>query len=110
MRVPTRIRFMLRSSSHLTAILLMVASAGLAAAQDAGAVVRTTEGSLAGTTVDGVRSFKGVPYAAPPVGNLRWKPPQPVTPWKEVRAANAYSPMCITPGGGGAEGFYGGGG
>ncbi|MEO8184154.1 MAG: carboxylesterase family protein [Deltaproteobacteria bacterium] len=49
----------------------------------------TLDGVLEGTlSADGtVRSFKGIPYAAPPVGPLRWKPPQPVTPWKTVRRA-----------------------
>jgi para-nitrobenzyl esterase len=41
---------------------------------------------------DRVRTFKGIPYAAPPVGPLRWKPPQPVTPWTGVRSAVDYGP------------------
>ena len=45
--------------------------------------VRTPDGVLEGViSADGlVRTFKGIPYAAPPVGNLRWKEPQPVKPW-----------------------------
>jgi para-nitrobenzyl esterase len=38
-----------------------------------------------------VRTYRGIPYAAPPVGNLRWKPPQPVTPWEGTRACTDYS-------------------
>jgi para-nitrobenzyl esterase len=38
--------------------------------------------------------FKGIPYAAPPVGDLRWKPPQPVTPWTEPLACTAFGPAC----------------
>ena len=45
-------------------------------------VVNVEGGEIAGVIDRGVRVFKGIPYAAPPVGALRWKPPQPVTPWK----------------------------
>lgn len=45
---------------------------------------------------DGV--YKGIPYAAPPVGNLRWKPPQPATPWTEPRRFDAFGPACPQPG------------
>ena len=57
------------------------------------AMVQIDSGALAGT--DGaVRSFKGIPFAAPPVGELRWRPPQAVTPWTGVRAATAFGPDC----------------
>jgi para-nitrobenzyl esterase len=44
-----------------------------------------------------VRSFLGIPFAAPPVGPLRWKPPQPVAPWKEVKQTTAFGPRCMQP-------------
>ena len=44
-----------------------------------------TGGKIAGTAVDGLGEFKGIPFAAPPVGALRWRPPQPVKPWSGVR-------------------------
>jgi para-nitrobenzyl esterase len=44
-----------------------------------------------------IRVFKGIPYAAPPVGNLRWKPPQPVTPWEGVRECNTFGPVSPQP-------------
>lgn len=55
---------------------------------------RTADGVLEGViSADGkVRAFKGVPFAAPPVGALRWKAPQPVTPWNGVRKAIEYGP------------------
>jgi carboxylesterase type B len=43
----------------------------------------------------GVRAYLGIPFAASPVGNLRWRPPQPVVPWQGVRAAREFSPACI---------------
>jgi para-nitrobenzyl esterase len=44
--------------------------------------VKTSDGKVSGVTLDsGVRAFKGIPFAAPPTGNLRWKEPQPPAPW-----------------------------
>ena len=43
----------------------------------------------------GVREFRGIPFAAPPVGNLRWRPPQAVAPWQGVLAADRFSPACV---------------
>ena len=61
--------------------------------------VTVASGALSGlASRDGlVRSFKGVPYAAPPVGALRWRPPEPVTAWRETREANRFSPVCPQP-------------
>ncbi len=44
-----------------------------------------------------MRSIKGIPYAAPPVGDLRWRPPQPVTPWQGTRDAANFSLVCLQP-------------
>ncbi len=43
----------------------------------------------------GVRVYKGIPYAAPPVGPLRWRPPQPVLPWDSVRSTSAFGPNSL---------------
>jgi para-nitrobenzyl esterase len=57
--------------------------------------VRVDGGEVQGAAQDGVLSFKGIPFAAPPVGELRWKAPQPVIPWKGVRPATAYGHDCM---------------
>lgn len=58
--------------------------------------VRTEAGLVSGTTEAGglVRVYRGIPYAAPPVGHLRWREPQPVTPWPGVRQATEFGPSC----------------
>lgn len=58
----------------------------------------TTANGLVETTKpakDGVRSFKGIPFAAPPVGDLRWRPPHPVKNWEGVRNADDFGPRCM---------------
>src|SRR5438067_13629455 len=59
--------------------------------------VMTTNGIIEGTSEpdSGLRSFKGIPFAAPPVGELRWKPPQPVAKWPGVRKADQFAPRAM---------------
>ena len=63
--------------------------------------IQVTGGTVAGTPtiqwMPGVRLYRGIPFAAPPVGNLRWRPPQPVVPWSGVKAADHFSPACMQP-------------
>ena len=63
--------------------------------------VNTAQGKVEGTlSSDGlVRDFLGIPYAAPPVGPLRWKPPQPAAKWRGVRSAASFGDRCIQSGG-----------
>src|SRR5439155_19948229 len=56
--------------------------------------VMTTEGPVQGFVKNGVNLFLGIPYAAPPVGELRWRPPQPPEKWKGVLDATAYANTC----------------
>jgi para-nitrobenzyl esterase len=64
---------------------------------------RVASGVVVGEVIDAVSTFKGIPYAAPPVGDLRWKAPQPVAAWAGERAANAYGASCSQNGRLGAE-------
>jgi carboxylesterase type B len=57
-------------------------------------LVRTGNGLARGITADGTDKFLGLPYARPPVGNLRWQPPDPPTDWSGIRPATAYGNPC----------------
>ena len=63
-------------------------------------VVKVEGGQIQGipSASSGITVFKGIPYAAPPVGDLRWKRPQPVVKWKGVRKADTFSNICWQPG------------
>ncbi|TWI63492.1 para-nitrobenzyl esterase [Pseudoduganella lurida] len=58
-------------------------------------IVQVDGGRIEGTLEDGIRAFKGIPYAAAPVGTLRWQAPQPVQPWTGVRSAGAFGNRCM---------------
>ncbi len=67
------------------------------------APVKVTEGLLRGAVAPentSISRFLGVPYAAAPTGNLRWRSPEPVAPWRGERDATAFGPICPQPGGG----------
>jgi para-nitrobenzyl esterase len=57
--------------------------------------VDVTGGRVAGVSANGIVSFKGIPFAAPPMHSLRWKAPQPVERWAGVKQASAYAPSCM---------------
>ena len=77
------------------AVIVLMASlgtGGLASAQ-----VKTAGGALkASTSADGrLHVYKGIPYGAAPIGDLRWKAPKPAPPWKDVRDATEFGPQCM---------------
>ena len=67
---------------------------GMANPSYLGPEVRTEQGVVAGKKVDSVFAFLGIPYAAPPVGDLRFRPPQPHAPWPAPRPASEYGNIC----------------
>jgi para-nitrobenzyl esterase len=77
-----------------TAILFATVLSGKGFAQ---VRVTTANGIVEGTmdTNTGVRTFKGLPFASPPVGDLRWQPPQPVKDWQGTRKADQFGPRCM---------------
>ena len=60
-----------------------------------GPIVKVRQGEAQGIVADGVAIFKGLPFAAPPVGDLRWRVPQLPAKWSGIRAANAFSSTCM---------------
>src|SRR5690349_19506188 len=59
-----------------------------------GPLVRTSDGPVKGFIKSDANTFLGIPYAAPPVGRLRWRPPQRPNPWRKALKATAYGPTC----------------
>ena len=83
---------------HRATLALVIATALAAipaSAQPAGPTIRTDNGAVRGQVADGVESWKGIPFAAPPVGPLRWRAPQPAAKWTGVRDATQYSSDCM---------------
>jgi para-nitrobenzyl esterase len=82
------------NSLFLIALCLGAALPGTASAADR---VKVANGLIEATVPpeSGVRSFKGIPFARPPVGDLRWREPQPVKNWKGVRNADKFGPRCM---------------
>ncbi len=70
------------------------AAQGQTTASSPSPVVQTQEGPVQGFVANGVTTFLGVPYAEPPVGNLRWQPPKDHGPWTNVLQATKFAPIC----------------
>jgi para-nitrobenzyl esterase len=75
----------------------MVLMCGIASSGEAAAQVKTAAGLVKGTTSgDGrIRIFKGIPFAAPPVGEFRWQAPRPPAPWQGTRDATRSGSACL---------------
>ena len=69
----------------------------VASGSGAGPVVPTGDGPVRGVTAGSIDEFLGIPYAAPPTGNLRWRPPQPPAEWQGVRDTTQFGPSCPQP-------------
>jgi para-nitrobenzyl esterase len=79
------------------ALTVMIATATAPAQSAAGepTLVQVDGGTVRGTAANDVIAFKGIPFAQPPVGALRWRPPQPVAPWKGVLEASHWQSDCV---------------
>ncbi|TLY97789.1 MAG: carboxylesterase family protein [Gammaproteobacteria bacterium] len=95
-RAPRRAltRALLLGSLLAAGVLSTSATAQEGDERDDGPVVQTSEGPVRGFVRDGVYEFLGIPYAAPPVGALRWMPPQPVAHWREPLKATKFANTC----------------
>ncbi len=87
-------KFPLRFSALAIAASLSIAAAPVLAGEPTGPVA-TQSGAVSGRVEDGIASWKGIPFAAPPVGALRWRAPQPVKPWKGLRETTSYASDCM---------------
>jgi para-nitrobenzyl esterase len=70
--------------------------AAAAAAAPSGPIVKTKDGPVQGVVTSDVNVFRGMPFAAPPIGDLRWRPPRPAASWTAVRATTAPGASCAT--------------
>src|SRR5579863_5175743 len=77
-------------------VLFLPAARNRAQGSSQDPILATSAGSVQGTVMpSGVHSFKGIPYAAPPVGDLRFREPRPVTPWQGIRKTQAFGPRAM---------------
>lgn len=81
-------------------IMLAAALVALASCSEKNPVLTVSGGQIQGVPADGspVVVYKGIPYAAAPVGDLRWRAPQPVTPWEGVKVCDTFGPIAWQPG------------
>jgi para-nitrobenzyl esterase len=90
-------RSLLKTLTVAAAGLLLLAATASGAQARGPDLVRTDAGLLRGTVTESSRAFQGIPYAAPPVGERRWRAPEPAAPWSGVRDATAPGSPCAQP-------------
>lgn len=85
--------------ANLNAIVLLLITlpVGTLADEIKPDIIQLDGGPIKGKLEDGVRIFLGIPYAAPPIGELPWKPPQELAAWTQVRDCTVFGPSCPQP-------------
>jgi len=89
---------MKRFTSYLLVAIVLLATVAVSCAPSGPAAapiqdtVTVDSGQISGTTAGDIHVYRGIPFAAPPLGDLRWKPPQPVTPWQGVKDCTKFGP------------------
>src|SRR5438093_526673 len=97
-------RFLMKQRSllRIAGFMLLATPILIAQAPDTVKIDTGLVSGLAGT-IAGVRVFRGIPFVAPPVGNLRWKASQPAAHWDGIRKADQFGPRCMQGGAGGGQ-------
>ncbi len=90
-------RIFIRAAKYSLAAAVAALAAIFLTGARAAEALQVEGGQIANAAPDasGIRVFKGIPYAAPPVGELRWKAPQPVQPWNGIRSIAKWGPRCV---------------
>src|SRR5512143_392526 len=85
-----------RRAATVAAVCVLLATSGASGAGkiQKGTLLHLADGDVQGSVNEQSRQFLGIPYAAPPVGALRWRPPMPPSPWQTTLQASAFSPAC----------------
>lgn len=81
----------------IVAVMISLGAVAYAAEPAKTKPVKTEDGLIQGTIEDGLAVYRGIPYAAPPVGDLRWRRPQPAAKWQGVRPADRFGSACVQP-------------
>src|SRR5512143_3810823 len=81
-----------------TFLLAIIVAAAPWMSATAATTAKVEQGILQGTQEDGLTVYRGIPFGAPPVGDLRWRAPQPPARWTGVRPADKFAPQCVQGG------------
>ena len=88
--------FFSKLTCGVLALLLVLATSAIVSAQIPKTM--TQSGAISGVSENGLAVYKGVPFASPPIGDLRWRPPTQAAPWIGVRKADSFAPACMQEG------------
>jgi len=89
----------IKRATLMGGLIMLSACSGTKESPSPDAIVQTVFGKIQGVTTetDGIFNFKGLPYAQPPIGDLRWRAPKAPLPWSGIHVADSYAPICMQP-------------